>query len=274
MKALVCEMCGSNDIIKQDGLYVCQHCNTKYSVEDAKKMMVEGTINITGTVKIDTKQKTDNLYILARRARKEGNDENARKYYMELVRYFPNDWESAFYSVYYQTKLASIAQFECSVNNIVSAFKTAYKLVGSSRLSLEEQKEKQADMSRESLDVLRALGDKERTDWLNQKSNSTLDSMNSSVQHTKKRRLLGDACIQIGNVVYSNESADDEKAASEIYKAAVELYDVVVTGIKLDSTTISRIKNVDPGFGYMTPGKIFLIALICIVVIIVFVSIT
>ena len=40
MKAIVCEMCGSNDVVKQDGFYVCQHCNTKYSVEEAKKLMV------------------------------------------------------------------------------------------------------------------------------------------------------------------------------------------------------------------------------------------
>ena len=35
MTAIVCEMCNSNDIIKQDGLYTCQNCGTKYSVEDA-----------------------------------------------------------------------------------------------------------------------------------------------------------------------------------------------------------------------------------------------
>ena len=38
MKAIVCEMCGSNDVVKQDGFYVCQHCNTKYSVEEAKNI--------------------------------------------------------------------------------------------------------------------------------------------------------------------------------------------------------------------------------------------
>jgi len=41
MKQLVCEMCGGNDLIKQDGVFVCQNCKTKYSVEEAKKMMVE-----------------------------------------------------------------------------------------------------------------------------------------------------------------------------------------------------------------------------------------
>ena len=53
MKELVCEMCGSNDIVKQDGLFVCQTCNTKYSVEEARKMMFGETVEVEGTVKID-----------------------------------------------------------------------------------------------------------------------------------------------------------------------------------------------------------------------------
>lgn len=44
MKQLTCEMCGSTDLTKQDGVFVCQTCGTKYSVEEAKKMMVEGTV--------------------------------------------------------------------------------------------------------------------------------------------------------------------------------------------------------------------------------------
>ena len=52
MKALVCEMCGSNDLVKQEGVFVCQSCGCKYSVEEAKKMMVEGAVEVTGTVKI------------------------------------------------------------------------------------------------------------------------------------------------------------------------------------------------------------------------------
>ena len=37
MKQLTCEMCGSVDLIKQDGYFVCQSCGCKYSVEEAKK---------------------------------------------------------------------------------------------------------------------------------------------------------------------------------------------------------------------------------------------
>ncbi len=38
MKQLTCKMCGSNDLVKQDGVFVCQNCGCKYSVEEAKKM--------------------------------------------------------------------------------------------------------------------------------------------------------------------------------------------------------------------------------------------
>lgn len=41
MKQFRCEMCGSTELIKQDGLFVCQACGCKYTVEEAKKLMVE-----------------------------------------------------------------------------------------------------------------------------------------------------------------------------------------------------------------------------------------
>lgn len=54
MKQLTCEMCGGTDLIKQDGVFVCQSCGTKYSVEEARKMMIEGTVDVSGsTVRVD-----------------------------------------------------------------------------------------------------------------------------------------------------------------------------------------------------------------------------
>lgn len=104
MKTLVCEMCGGNDLVKQDGLFVCQNCRTKYSVEDARKMMVEieGPIDVSGsTVKIDTSDKLKNLYELARRARKDVNAKKASQYYEQIAMEDPRSWEAAFFSVYF-----------------------------------------------------------------------------------------------------------------------------------------------------------------------------
>ena len=38
---MVCEICQSQSIRKVDGVFVCQECGTEYSVEDAKKLLVE-----------------------------------------------------------------------------------------------------------------------------------------------------------------------------------------------------------------------------------------
>ena len=74
MKQMVCEMCGGTDLIKQDGVFVCQTCGCKYSIEEAKKMMIEGNVDVSGsTVKVDTSDELKNLYELARRAKTDGN---------------------------------------------------------------------------------------------------------------------------------------------------------------------------------------------------------
>lgn len=88
MKRLTCEMCGSTDLMKQDGVFVCQSCGTKYSIEEVKKMMVEGTVDVSGsTIKVDSTDELSNLYQLARRAKRENNAQNSAKYYdMILVK--------------------------------------------------------------------------------------------------------------------------------------------------------------------------------------------
>ena len=80
MKQLTCEMCGSTDLLKDGGVFVCQTCGCKYSVEEARKMMVEGTVDVSGsTVKVDTSDQLNKLLVLATRARKEDNTEDAKK---------------------------------------------------------------------------------------------------------------------------------------------------------------------------------------------------
>ena len=97
MKAIVCELCGSNDLIKEEGIFVCQHCGTKYSLEEAKKLFEKGKVDVSGsTVKIDAQEELDNLYQLARRARRENNYNNASNYYDQILVKDPNSWEAAF----------------------------------------------------------------------------------------------------------------------------------------------------------------------------------
>ena len=59
MKQVRCEMCGSTDFVKEDGFFICQSCGIKYSIEEAKKLMVEGTVKIN---------KTDDIHNMLKRA--------------------------------------------------------------------------------------------------------------------------------------------------------------------------------------------------------------
>ena len=121
MKQLTCEMCGSTDLMKQDGVFVCQSCGTKYSVEEARKMMVEGTVDVTGsTVKVDTSAELANLYQLARRAKTDNNSENAQKYYGQIIVKDPSSWEANFYTTYYQSmncKIGEIGMASIRISN-------------------------------------------------------------------------------------------------------------------------------------------------------------
>ena len=65
MKQLTCEMCGSTDLVKQDGFFICQTCGCKYSVEEAKKMMIEGTVDVQGSVNVQNAAQLENLLKLA-----------------------------------------------------------------------------------------------------------------------------------------------------------------------------------------------------------------
>ena len=89
MKALTCEMCGSTNLIKEDGVFVCQSCGTKYSVEEAKKMMIDGTVSIKGTVTVDSSGLVDNYLVMASNASQASNYAEAESYCNKIIEINP-----------------------------------------------------------------------------------------------------------------------------------------------------------------------------------------
>ena len=132
MQAMVCELCNSNDIVKSDGVYVCQHCGTKYTVEEAKKLI--------GTVKIDKSEETEKYLTLARRARDEENIENAIKYYDMVLRDNPDNWEASFYQVYFQAMNCKIAGISNAATSVTNTIKPTFKLIKENVANDEQQK--------------------------------------------------------------------------------------------------------------------------------------
>lgn len=132
MNAMICEMCGSNDLIKQDGVFICQCCGTKYSVEEARKML--------GTVKIDKTEDTRKILILARRARDNNDFKNAEKYYGMILQEDPNDWEAAFFYAYYQSVQCNLLDIGNAVGELQKNVEITLKLI--SEIQNEEEKKK------------------------------------------------------------------------------------------------------------------------------------
>lgn len=106
MKQLTCEMCGGTDLMKQDGAFVCQNCGMKYSVEEAKKMMIEGTVDVQGTVKVDNSAFVEKYLANARRALEKEDWEDVEKYYNMVEQNAPHNMEAVFFSSYGKAMLS------------------------------------------------------------------------------------------------------------------------------------------------------------------------
>lgn len=104
MKQLACEMCGSTDLIKDGGVFVCQSCGCKYSIEEAKRMMIEGTVDVQGTVKVDNSDFVEKYLANARRAKEKEDWEETEKYYNMVEQNDPDNIEAIFYSSYGKAK--------------------------------------------------------------------------------------------------------------------------------------------------------------------------
>jgi hypothetical protein len=73
MNRIVCEVCGSDDLVKREDLFQCSHCGARYSPEAVKQM-------VTGVVVIDRSSEVDNLLALAQAALSASNSGEAYDY--------------------------------------------------------------------------------------------------------------------------------------------------------------------------------------------------
>ena len=94
MRLLTCEMCGGTDLIKCDGFFLCQNCGMKYSVEEAKKMMIEGTVQVAGSVSIDASESIKTYLKMAKSAYDASNFEEAEQYCNKTIEISPCNYQA------------------------------------------------------------------------------------------------------------------------------------------------------------------------------------
>lgn len=128
MKAIICEMCRSNNLVKEGGYYICQNCGTKYTSEEAQKLLVE----VEGTVKVDRTSELTNLYQLARRARQTKNANDGYTYYSQIYSIDPHSWEAFFYSVFFQSSLTYQQDLNSATQPLINSIVPALKMIKAS----------------------------------------------------------------------------------------------------------------------------------------------
>ena len=243
MKQLVCEMCGSTDLIKQDGVFVCQSCGCKYSVEEAKKMMVEGTVDVTGsTVKVDNTAELTNLYQLARRAKNEENSENAAKYYNMILMKDPSSWEAAFYAIYYTALNCKIAQIRSAAISVRNCERGVLLLIRE-HVPREEQADAVSEVLERSKRIASMLfsGAKRHYDGISAdiRSNYKDEFVENS---SAARDILYSCGVQIDQVF--GEQRDIARYAADALKAGIALHKELLPNLQ------DKEKNEDIMAGY------------------------
>lgn len=88
-----CELCGATDIVKDGDFFICQSCGMKYTPESAKKMMVEGIVQVEGTVKVDESDSIANFIQLAQHELDSSCGEKAIEYADKALELDPENAE-------------------------------------------------------------------------------------------------------------------------------------------------------------------------------------
>ena len=83
MKKITCELCGSNDFIKEDEVFVCTYCRTKYSVEEAKKLLIDGAVTVNNIAGIESLMKRGYL------ALEDSHRQQAAEYFNKVLDIMP-----------------------------------------------------------------------------------------------------------------------------------------------------------------------------------------
>lgn len=249
MKKLVCELCGSDDIVKQEGCFVCQQCGTKYSIEEAKRMMMEGGDAAPGiTVKVDNTSFVERYLQNARRAKAKEDWEETEKYYNMVEQNEPTNIEAVFYSAYGKARTALISEDYYKKEAVFRVLQNTISVI-SDDFVVEKAEEEKPLLEQIKTDIAGLY----KSNFVYNKT--TKDGVTTS-NEAKIKELFTNTSIAFMNAldkVAAKLPDEQKKERAWYYKLAISLADYV-RALKV-SPTISReellkfhqkIKEVDP----------------------------
>lgn len=180
-------------------------------------------------------EKLNNLYILARRARDNGDSGSAARYYEQILLEDPNSWEATFYSDYYTAASCIIRDIGPAANRVARAFVNAAKIIWNS--DVENKTAVLVQMCESCMSLLNTLSTAAYNHYMQHSSvNGAHGEYRDRVLHS------GNAICTIGDFFYS---VGDKQNACVCYKSAPALWK---GQFGLNEVALSRIKEVDPAY--------------------------
>ena len=202
MKKLVCEMCGSNDLLKKDGVFECQSCGTKYTVEEAKKMMVDGIVNVEGTVKIDNSNRIDNLIKNGKTLYKDSKFDEAYSLFSEVLNIDSNNYIAIAYKGLCSAWKTSIKK-PSLIGDAIKGFDRSLELAIDTLGDTEEYSDYAFEISMEIFDICKA-SIKLYLDYFKDNSSEFQKNSEIVISAMKKENLNNIATAFSGGYISSN----------------------------------------------------------------------
>lgn len=255
MKALTCEMCGSTNLIKDGGVFVCQSCGTKYSVEEAKKMMIEGTVDITGSVKIDSSDELKNLFELAHRAKEMNNNESACQYYKKILLKDPSSWEANYYVEYYRIIECKNDEIQSASKYICGCLDIVLYLIRGKISNKEEQKIALNEILLSISFITTNIIEKARSGYVGDKVAITREAYISKHIATTANicYIYGNTIIQHFENEYSELAVESWKMGVGIHEACLKYSPYLSQNLEIIQKYGNKIREYDPS--YIIPDK-------------------
>ena len=184
----------------------------------------------------------DNLFVLARRARANGDNNAAARYYEQILLVYPNNWEAVFYNDYCIAASCIVRDIAPSAQRVKKAFNTAFYLVVNS--NLPNKTEILYEMCDNSNILLNKLSDTAHYYFIQNFNvgGVEIEYMNMVYECGMATCLIGDRFYDIG----------DKRVATICYKKAPIFWR---GHYKLNDLAINRIREYDPDYLTSTPPR-------------------
>ena len=180
-------------------------------------------------------KRLENMYILARRARDNNDNESAARYYQQILFEDPTDWEAVFYSDYCTAASCVIRDIGPAAIRVKKAFDNAFGIIKNSNMINKEDILYQ--MCDDTNDLLNMLSDAAYNHYME------YSSVNGAYEEYKQRVYeCGMAACLLGDRFYS---LGDKRVTALCYKKALLFWKGQYS---LNDVAVNRIKEYDPEF--------------------------